>query len=215
MLISILNGSPKTRKSTSELLINYLQHELKEQSTQVFHISGNIDKKQIDKLKISDVVVFVFPLYVDSIPSHVLRGLRKLEKEKIGDSGARIFCVINNGFFEGTQNYIAIQQMKLWCQAVQLCWGQALGIGAGEMLPFIKDIPLGHGPNISLGKAIKEFTKNILNSSAGKDIFVTVNYPKFLWRIQSSILVWLPRAKANGLKISDLFRKMDMSNIVR
>ena len=46
-------------------------------------------------------------------------------------------CVINNGFFEGKQNHIAMEQMEIWCESAGAKWGQAIGIGTGEMLPFI------------------------------------------------------------------------------
>ena len=93
------------------------------------------------------VLVFVFPLYVDSIPSQLLQFLIILGELKDLNHDMMVYCVVNNGFFEGTQNYIAIQQMKNWCAAANLKWGQGVGIGAGEMLPFISDVPLKHGPN--------------------------------------------------------------------
>ncbi len=58
------------------------------------------------------VLVFVFPLYVDSIPSQLLQFLIILGERKDLNHDIMVYCVVNNGFFEGTQNYIAIQQMK-------------------------------------------------------------------------------------------------------
>lgn len=49
-----------------------------------------------------------------------------------------IYVIVNNGFYEGEQNYIAVQQMKFWCNDNGFVWGQGIGCGAGEMLPFLK-----------------------------------------------------------------------------
>ena len=43
------------------------------------------------------------------------------------------------------------------------------------MIPFIKDIPLGHGPNKNLGNAIEILSSNILNKRTGEDIYISPN----------------------------------------
>ena len=93
--------------------------------------------------------------------------------------------------------------MRNWCRAVGLTYGQTLGIGAGEMLAFIKDVPLGHGPNKNIGTALQKLSQNILSRSQGEDLFISPNWPRFLWKIQASLFFWYPRAKKNGLKRRD------------
>ena len=119
-----------------------------------------------------------------------------------------VYCMINNGFFEGRQNHIALDQMKNWCNAMGLTWGQGIGIGAGEMLPFLKDIPLGHGPNKNIGRSFKELACNITALDGGKDLFISPNWPRLLWKIQASLLYFYPLAKKNGLKKKDLFEQV-------
>ena len=102
--------------------------------------------------------------------------------------------------------------MKIWCESAGGEWGQALGIGAGEMLPFISDIPLGHGPNKTLGCAIKILVKNILNKKTDKNILFSPNWSRTLWKIQSTLFVWYPRAKKNGLKFKDISKKVTTNN---
>ncbi len=207
MNISIINGSPKPGGSTSELLIKYLLQEMGECDAQVFRCS--MQKAALAKIASSDVLVLVFPLYVDSIPAQLLQLLIILEELKDLNHSMMVYCIVNNGFFEGTQNYIAIQQMKNWCASANLNWGQGIGIGAGEMLPFIADVPLKHGPNKSVGYAIGDLAANLLNRQSGKDRFISPNWPRFLWRIQSTKFFWMPRAKSNRLKKQDLYRIME------
>lgn len=154
MNISIINGSPKSGKSTSGLLIKYLLQEMGECNAQVFKCT--LQTTELAKIACSDVLVLVFPLYVDSIPSQLLQLLIILEELKNLNHDMMVYCIVNNGFFEGTQNYVAIQQIKNWCAAADLSWGQGVGIGAGEMLPFIANIPLKHGPNKNIGYAINK-----------------------------------------------------------
>ena len=204
MNISIINGSPKPGESTSGLLIKYLLQEIGECNARVFKCS--LQTAKLAKIARSDVLVLVFPLYVDSIPSQLLRLLIGLEELRDLNHDMMVYCIVNNGFFEGTQNYIAIQQMKNWCAAANLNWGQGVGIGAGEMLPFIADVPLKHGPNKNIGYAISSLATNLSNKKSGKDSFVSPNWPRFLWRMQSTKFFWMPRARSNRLKKQDLYR---------
>ncbi len=210
MEITIINGSPKRDKSTSDLLMEYLISQINDNNEIELHNIKNdtFTERQFEKVQNSDVLIFAFPLYVDSVPSHVLKLLIELEKRNFATKNIAVYCVINNGFFEGHQNRIAITQMKNWCRSCGFIWGQAVGIGAGEMLPFLKDIPMGHGPNKNIGSALKCLSKNILSKSAGQDILVSPNWPRLLWKIQSSFSVWYPRAKSNGLTRKELYRRI-------
>lgn len=206
MNISIINGSPKSGKSTSGLLIKYLLQEMGECNAQVFKCA--LQTTELAKIACSDVLVLVFPLYVDSIPSQLLQLLIILEELKNLNHDMMVYCIVNNGFFEGTQNYIAIQQIKNWCAAANLNWGQGVGIGAGEMLSFTVNIPLKHGPNKNIGYAISSLAANLRYKKSGKDSFVSPNWPRFLWRMQSTKFFWIPRARSNSLKKQDLYRRV-------
>lgn len=116
---------------------------------------------------------------------------------------------LNNGFYEGRQNHVAADIMKNWCKAVGLTYGQTLGVGAGEMLAFVKNIPFGHGPNKNIGIALQKLSQNIISLNQGEDMFISPNWPRFLWKIQSCLSFWYPRAKKNGLKRKELKDKAD------
>lgn len=201
MTISVINGSPKRGKSTSGLLIKYFCQAIDDKKiVRIYDASkAPLQQEQYDEIINSTALLFVFPLYVDSIPSNLLRILVDLEKQYRLTKNTMVYCIVNNGFFEGKQNYIAIEQIKSWCDAAGTTWGQGIGMGAGEMLPFIAEVPLGHGPNKNLGRAINLLANNILNQKSGENILSSPNWSRFLWKIQSSLLGWYPRAKHNGL----------------
>ena len=80
-------------------------------------------------------VVFAVPLYVDGIPSHVLRFMEKLEAHaKDNDLHLNLYIIANNGFIEGRQNEPLMQTFERFCERAGFAWGGGVGIGGGVML---------------------------------------------------------------------------------
>lgn len=80
-------------------------------------------------------VVFCLPLYVDGIPSHVLRFMEKMEAYCRENSlQLNVYCIANNGFIEGKQNEPLMQIFENFCSRAGLFWGGGVGIGGGVML---------------------------------------------------------------------------------
>ena len=207
MKISIINGSPKAGKSNSEILGNYLLSLLKDNGIRKYYsISVRLDDKIKNEIYNSDVLIFLFPLYVDGIPSNLLKLLVEFEKEKVVNPATRVYCVVNNGFYEGKQNRLAILQIKNWCEKVKARWGQGIGVGAGELLPYLKKCKLEQGPLKNLGKALEKFSINILTLKNGKDIYINPNWLRSLYFFQGSIS-WILKGRKNNLRVRELFRK--------
>ena len=207
MKIIIINGSPKTLKSNSEILGNYLFPLLKENNIKKYYsIYFQLNDKTKNEIYNSDVLIFIFPLYVDGIPSNLLKLLVKFEKENVVRPKTKIYCIVNNGFYEGKQNFLALLHMKNWCKKVNAKWGQGIGIGSGELLPYLKKFKLGQGPLKNLEKILNRFSRNILTLNSDKNIYINPNWPKSLYFIQGSIS-WILKARKNNLKIQELFKK--------
>ena len=80
-------------------------------------------------------VVFGVPLYVDGVPSHVLRFLEKMEAYCRENSlKLSVFVIANNGFIEGRQNEPLMQVFEHFCRRAGLTFGGGVGIGGGVML---------------------------------------------------------------------------------
>ena len=83
----------------------------------------------------AQAVVFCLPLYVDGIPSHVLRFLKEAENYcKANNLHICIYAIANNGFIEGRQNEPLMQQFERFCERAGLNWCGGVGIGGGVML---------------------------------------------------------------------------------
>lgn len=207
MKIIIINGSPKTLKSNSEILGNYLFPLLKENNIKKYYsIYFQLNDKTKNEIYNSDVLIFIFPLYVDGIPSNLLKLLVNFEKENVVRPETKIYCIVNNGFYEGKQNFLALLHMKNWCKKVNAKWGQGIGIGSGELLPYLKNLKLGQGPLRNLEKTLNILSRNILTLNSDKNIYINPNWPKSLYFIQGSIS-WILKARKNNLKIRELFKK--------
>lgn len=206
MKITFINGSPKKERSNTENFINCFLPKISGCETQI--ISANtayLTEQEYDIVLNSNVLVFAFPLYVDSLPSHFLTLLITLEELNFKKKDVMVYCIINNGFFEGAQCRIACDIIQNWCYAAGLRWGQGIGIGAGEMSPNAVNMPLEKGPFHPLSAAFDNLAYNILNCKSSENIFVSPILPRFIWRIAANYTFWLPKARANGLKSKDIF----------
>ncbi len=102
----------------------------------------------LEQIKEAQTVVFGVPLYVDGVPSHVLRFMEEMEAFcRENDLHLSIYCVANNGFIEGKQNEPLMQIFEHFCSRAGLTWGGGVGIGGGVMLNvtrilFMVDIAL-------------------------------------------------------------------------
>ncbi len=89
----------------------------------------------LEQLREAQAVVFGIPLYVDGIPSHVLRFMEKMEAFcRENDLRLSVYCIANNGFIEGKQNEPMMQVFENFCARAGISWGGGVGIGGGVML---------------------------------------------------------------------------------
>ena len=90
-------------------------------------------------LEDGDAVVFCLPLYVDSVPSHVLSFLKEMEKFCLEKHlKLNIYAIANNGFIEGVQSKALLQVFRNFCTRSDLTWGGGIGIGGGVMLNVMR-----------------------------------------------------------------------------
>ena len=84
----------------------------------------------LEQFRDVQAVVFCLPLYVDGIPSHVLRFMKEAENYcKANDLHTCVYAIANNGFIEGKQNEPLMQQLERFCERAGLNWCGGVGIG--------------------------------------------------------------------------------------
>ena len=131
----LINGSPKKRLSASSYFL-FLQSLFVggEKVTETLRTPAD-HGRILAQLDDAHAVVFCLPLYVDGIPSHVLRFMKEME-EYCTQKGLHlsVYCIANNGFIEGRQNEPLMQVFEHFCTRAGLTWGGGVGIGGGVML---------------------------------------------------------------------------------
>lgn len=210
MRIALVNGSPKPKNSSSEILLNTLMTKLQDKSIISKHDfrKQSLDNKDLDLIQASDVLVIAFPLYVDGIPAQLLSCLMQMEESfKLNaNSNISVYAIVNCGFYEGKQASIALDMIENLCISSGIKYMQGMGIGGGGMLPMLSESTEGKGPWNNLWNSINKFASNILSESSDENIFVSPNIPRFIYKIGGDA-GWRRQGKANGLKPKDLFAR--------
>ena len=204
--IALLNGSPKTKNSVTELLIKELQEQLRDCEVKEFSLRTP-QLKNAQEIINHDVLVICFPLYVDGVPSHLLSCLEELRAKLVRQKAdIKVYAISNAGFYEGHQNRHALRMIKNWCTKCGLTWGQGIGIGGGGMIHSIQNVPNGKGPKKNISMALNALASNILSGSGSENIYVNGGIPRFLYKLAGE-MGWRQTGKANGLKTRELFTR--------
>ncbi len=214
MKIGLISGSPKKKDSASGLLLKVLKSLLVQKNKTCQFEALNLNEKgmtqdQLTQMENWDRIVFSFPLYVDGIPAHLLTCLQEMEAYfsslKIPKE-TMVYVMVNCGFFEGSQNRLAIDMVSHWCRRTGFIMGQGLGVGGGGMVPSLEVAPLGKGPNKNLGRALEEFSDAVINKRSGPPILINPNFPRVAYMLAAQHN-WRSQAKKSGLKRRDLSRR--------
>lgn len=151
--IIILNGSPRAPKSNSkryaEIFSKYSTAE-----TAYYDITKKNHLELCSKMEDFSDVLFVFPLYADSLPVVFLNFLKTLEINPPRRKPV-ISILINCGFLEYQQNEIAIRMMKFFCHQNHYIIGSILMLGSGEA---ILDTPFKFVATKSIRKLAQSIT---------------------------------------------------------
>ena len=214
MNIVMVNGSPKVKETVSGYLLSELKTNLGESIVVTeYRLTRTNDTTALYQDILScDAVLFAFPVYVDAIPSHLLRFLTELEQFLHGGPcQAMVYAIVNCGFIEAKQTRLAIRMMECWCHRAGLRWGRALGVGGGEMIAGLSSIPLGAGPKTSLGHSMDEYIQSLRTLSGGETLFASPNFPRFAFQMAGNHM-WNSAAKSHGLTKQDILAQKPPSS---
>lgn len=128
----IVNGSPRAPRSNSKKYIEIFLRYFKE-DYEIYNVTENKHSAIYDKLKDYSRILFVFPLYADSLPASLMRFMAGVDSSKILP-GTVMGVIINCGFLEPEQNNAALKIMEIFVNSVGGIWGTRLAIGSGEAI---------------------------------------------------------------------------------
>lgn len=122
-MISIINASPRVN-SNSSYFINLITKKLND-NYRINRIYRDKIEDVIKNINDSDIIVLVFPLYVDAPPSKLLELIEQYDCNK------NLYVVSNCGFLESKQNNVATKIIKNWSKSYFM---GSFKTGAGEVL---------------------------------------------------------------------------------
>ena len=197
-MYTLISGSPKITNSNSLYFLKSISEYLDEYN--IFEIKKKKYNEILNSIDKSDIIVFAFPLYVDSPTSIMLNFLDYIIDKKISLENKLIYVIVNCGFREGKQNITAVNIMKRWCQKVNATYGSSILIGAGEIVgkekyKFISKKAI---------KDIKFFANIVKEKQTHEDIITTMDLINNKFYCYLANLSWNKKGKINGLSKSEL-----------
>ena len=204
----VIIGSPKQGNSYS--LGEYFSGLLacRGVKTELIQANRMSHEDLLSKLDGAGIIVFSFPLYIDSLPGPLVATLEKLAKEPDAwqSHTKTILAIVNCGFPESAQARIALGIMEQFTDQVGARWAGGLAMGAGESMARrpVEDVG-GMLRNVTSGLQIAadclaagEPVKSEAVELVGKRLF-----PDLMYRILGG-RGFRAMAKANGV---DIFAK--------
>lgn len=220
----LLNGSMRNKTGNSAKLARKLSGML-DPAPELIDLKDYMN--DMDKLvRILDdakTLVLCVPLYVDGLPSQVIRFMEKYErycgaqdKDPEGISGktpagaqTKLYVLANMGLYESSQLENLFSAAKQWCSKAGLEYCGGLGISAGELLGTLMEvIPFRMGPTKKAAAGMKLLADAINGGNAVKDIYEEPHrFPRWLY-IAIANTNWNRTARQNGLRPEDLFVRL-------
>ena len=155
-----------------------------------------------------ETLVLCMPLYVDGIPSQMIRLMELFEHAYNGDS-KKVYLLANMGLYESCQLQSLFSAVKQWCAKMDFVYCGGLGISAGELLgELMVHIPFHIGATKKAAEGMALLAKAINSGNILADIFAEpYAFPRALY-IAIANLSWNRTARANGLRPDDLIRRL-------
>jgi len=189
--ILILNGSPRAPKSNSKRYARLFMDCCKADYAEITKTNR---RELCARAGEYDDLVFVFPLYADSLPVTLLDFLKALEADPPRKKPV-VSVLINCGFLEYTQNHTAVEMMALFCKQNDWPFGSVLEIGGGEA---VLDTPF----RFLAAGGIKKLARSVEKGRYAR-FHTTMPLPKSLF-LKASASYWTEYGKRNGVSKEEM-----------
>jgi len=185
MKIVAINGSPKASGSTSAKIIGQVEKIMGEQ-IEVYRaaklVSADTSRDIIAGMLDADVLMLVFPLYVDSLHASLIELLKRIEISANNRANLpRVYTIVNCGFFESSQTALALEIVEHFANRAGLPWGYGLGVGGGPILSGLGE-SWEKGPAAIVHQALLALSAAMRENRSGQNAFVSPKFPRFLYK---------------------------------
>lgn len=205
----LLNGSMRNRDGNSAKLAKQLAARLDKEAEFVDLKDWMKDLPGlVKKLEDAPAIVFCIPLYVDGLPSQVIRLMETFRKEYRG-SRKKIYVLANMGLYESSQLVNLFSAVTQWSRKMDFEYCGGLGLSAGELMGGLMEmIPFGKGPIKKAAEGMDLLARAINSESKTYDIYAEPKgFPKWLF-IQIANTSWDRTARKNGIDPKEMYRQL-------
>ena len=162
----------------------------------------------VEKLKDAGTLILCMPLYVDGIPSQMIRLMETFERTYKGSS-KKIYLISNMGLYESSQLVNLFEAVKQWCARMGFEYCGGLGVSAGELQGVLMQVlPFRIGPTKKISQGAGKLAVTIDSRGKMEDVFAEPHlFPRrlFMWIANYS---WNVNARNNGISPKDLYRQL-------
>lgn len=214
--VVFLEASPKKQRSTSVAIGSNFITQLENRGWQSENISlyraiktEKLQTQMFRSIDSANLVVISFPLYVDCLPSGVIRGFELIHTHRISLANGQksnhspgFLAIINCGFPEAHHNHIALEICKVFAQRAHFTWHGGLSIGMGGVIggqSLANRAKMAHNLIDALIMAAEALTNDQPIPSETYTLAAKPFMPPFLYARMGN-LGWNMEAKQNGVR---------------
>jgi len=209
MKLTIFNGSPRGKSSNSTRMIPWIIDEPPENICYLNKLS--LHESYIESAKLADTLLFVFPLYVDSMPGITKSFFELMETNKEIFSEKPVYFIIHSGFPEMIQSKALSHYLRYFSlKVMNMDYMGTVIIGGSEAMQIAPD-----GAFRKLQSKLKIVGNAIITGERVPDnINILINkrdrltaFQLFLFKINPfKNFYWNYRSKQHGVKIDLLYQ---------
>jgi multimeric flavodoxin WrbA len=203
----LLVGSPRTRKSASNVLGGVLFEGLSARSieTETIYVHPTLRSPErtqalLEAVDAADLIALSFPLYVDSLPAPAIEALERIAARAQARATAHrptFAAIANSGFPEARHSAPALANCEMFCQEAGFTWAGGLALGSGgvvsSMAPAVesgKSVPWRD----ALGLAAEALAQGQAIPAAAQEVLGKPMIPHWFYRLMGN-MGWYPAAR--------------------
>ena len=203
--VILLNGSMRSVNGNSAKLARTLSERLKGE-TEIVDLKSYLNEldRLINILDESGALVLCVPLYVDGLPSQVIKLMERMEQSSTGPK--RIYLLANMGLYESRQMDNLFGAVKQWCRKTGRRYCGGLGVSAGELMGTLMEvIPFRRGTTKKASQGMDRLVRAIDNAETMADIYAEpFAFPRWLY-VWIANTNWNRTSRKNGIKPKDMY----------
>ena len=207
--IVLLNPSMRYVNGNSQRLALKLKEYLNKDCQVIALQKYGKDKEGLYReLADASSIVLCTPLYIDGLPSQMIRFMEEYEKGYKGPS-KKIYILANMGLYESSQLKNLFSAVRRWCEKMDFEYCGGMGVSAGELIgTLMEHIPFPVGPGKKMAAGMRILAQSVEKGERMEDIYrEPYMFPRSLYILIAN-KNWDRTAVKNGIRKEDLYRQL-------